>query len=203
MSRSLSITANFVFKLHIAALQAPHQNVRIYPVMDGFYAAAAGKNDILNFLRVVFAALAETFSAEAENRFRFLAQGGLAFGPSIHGNVVPQACSPVLGANVGYRDSILLGMPMVQAHLSESGAPPFGVFVHESARAFAPAGQEPLHEQWWRWDTFGDPGVQAIWAALQANLHAYFNWCAQRPLRIDYSLDRINAHGAMVDQYFA
>src|SRR5580700_7078082 len=39
-------------------------------------------------------------------------------------------------------NKILLGMPRVQAHLAERGTPPFGVFVHESARVFAPVGVE-------------------------------------------------------------
>jgi hypothetical protein len=203
MSRSLKITANFIFKLHIAALQAPRVNVRIYPVMDGFYAAAANKADMLNFLRGVLSALANEFNTQQENRFRFIARGGLAFGPAIHGTAVPPGASQVLAANADYRDSILLGIPMVQAHLAESGAPPYGVFVHESARTFAPAGQEPLHEIWWRWDEFGDDGVKAEWATLHANLNAYFDWCAARALRIDYLSTRISAHREMVAQYFA
>ena len=40
MSTSLRTAANFMFKLHIAAFQAPRERARIYPVMDGFYAAA-------------------------------------------------------------------------------------------------------------------------------------------------------------------
>ena len=203
MSTSLRTAANFMFKLHIAAFQAPRERARIYPVMNGFYAAAPSKADMLNFLRAVLGALGHEFNVTEENRFRFIVRGGLAFGPSIHGADVPAAASSIVAGPRQYRDSILLGMPMVQAHLSEAEAPPFGIFVHESARAFAPRGEEPLHDRWWRWDEFGNDGVQQTWATLHSNLKAYFDWCSERSLRIGYPLDRINAHRTMAAQYFA
>ena len=123
---------------------APRERVRVYPVMDGFYAAALGKTDMLRFLRIVFSALGEKFNATEENRFRFLVRGS-------------------------YRDSIPLGMPMVQAHASEAEALPFGLCAPESARAFAPAGEEPLHDRWWHWDEFGNDAVQRTWATLHPN----------------------------------
>ena len=39
MSRSLPTSASFVFKLHTAVLHAPHQPLRLYPVMDGVTSA--------------------------------------------------------------------------------------------------------------------------------------------------------------------
>ena len=69
--------------------------------------------------------------------------------------------------------------------------------------AFAPLGEEPLHDRWWRWDEFGNDGVQQTWATLHSNLKAYFDWCSERSLRIGYPLDRINAHRTMAAQYFA
>jgi len=100
MSTSLRTTANFMFKLHIAAFQAPRQHVRIYPVMDGFYAAAPGKADMLNFLRGVFSALGHEFNVTEENRFRFIVRGGLAFGPSIHAPTSLQRPQPLLPTRV-------------------------------------------------------------------------------------------------------
>lgn len=95
-------------------------------------------------------------------------------------------------------------MPMVQAYAAQAEAPPFGLCVHESARALAPAGDEPLHDRRWRWDEFGNEAVRRSWTALQANLKSYFDWSsAERSLRIGYPLDRINVHRTMVGQYFA
>jgi hypothetical protein len=109
MGRSLNISGNFVFKLHIAALQAPIGNVRLYPIMDGFYASSANQADMLEFLREVFVQTADEFVHEAEPLHRFVVRGALAFGPVIHGNQIPANASNVFQANVGHKDAILLG----------------------------------------------------------------------------------------------
>ncbi len=200
MSRSISATANFIFKLHIAALQAATPNIRLYPVMDGFYVACRERNAMLDFLRGVFKAVADEFNAETESHHRFCIRGGLAFGPVIHGRDCGP-CALELQSNPAHRDKILLGMPMVQAHLAERGAPPFGVFVHESARVFAPVGIEPLHWVWWKWGT-GSASAQATWATLKSQLSDHLDWCEKRSQTIEYLTERIQAHKNMVTQYF-
>jgi hypothetical protein len=200
MSRSISGTANFIFKLHTAAIQAPLGTLSLYPVMDGFYAASPNQQDMLEFLRSVFQAVAEEFNQEAEPLHRFIIRGGLAFGPAVHGRDVQQQASTVIADTTQYGHSILLGLPMVQAHLGEGSAPPFGIFVHESARSFAPAGQQPLHYTWWRWPNANN---QAIWAALTQNLPAHLDWCAKHALPLGYPSERIKAHKEMMEQYFA
>jgi hypothetical protein len=131
---------------------------------------------------------------------RFIIRGGLAFGPTIHGRDVQQQASNILANNTQYRDSILLGLPMVQSHLGERNAPPFGVFVHESARSFAPQGQQPIHHAWWRW---ANNSNQATWASLVKNLPLHLDWCAQHALPIGYPVERIEVHKKMMEQYFA
>jgi hypothetical protein len=183
MSRSLSATANFVFKLHAAALQAPHANMTLYPVMDGVYAASAIQADMFGFLRSVFQEVAQEFNNQPNNMFRFVTRGALAFGPVVHGKTLPQAASNTLAANPVYRDQILLGIPMVQAHLSEASAPPFGIAIHESARAFAAAGSEPLHTLWWK---SANNANQTVWDALGQHLPGYFQWYADRSVPLGY-----------------
>lgn len=197
MSRSIKITANFIFKLHIAALQAGSPDVRIYPVMDGFYAASLQQGHMLDFLRSVLSAAAAEFNATLEPHHRFLVRGGLAFGPVIHGSGVGP-CATELRHHETYRNAILLGTPMVQAHLSEQSAPPFGIFVHESARVFAPDGAEPLHWIWWKWGIAGQP----VWDALKVALPAHLLWCEGRAQSILYDASRIEAHKKMACQYF-
>lgn len=200
MSRSINATANFIFKLHSAALQAPHTNLQLYPVMDGFYAASPSQQEMLSFLRTVFQSVAEEFNQSTNPLHRFVIRSGLAFGPVIHGIDIGAKASTVLANNQPYRDAILLGLPMVQAYLSESGAPPFGVLVHESARAFAPASSEPLHAMWWKW---GNNSNQAIWTSLEQSLTKHLDWCSQRCMAIGYPAERVEAHKEMVRQYFA
>jgi hypothetical protein len=200
MSRSLNATANFIFKLHAAALQAPKTGMQLYPVMDGVYAASATQSAMLDFLRIVLAQVAEEFNQTTQPLHRFIVRGGLAFGPVIHGNSIPQLASPVLAENAAYRGSVLLGMPMVQAHLSEATAPPFGIAVHESARVFALPGQSPIHTVWWKW---ANTANQATWTALQTELPAHLKWCSERSMWLNYPADRITVHRQMVEQYFS
>ncbi len=198
MSRSINATANFIFKLHIAALRVATPVTRLYPVMDGFYVSCPERNAMLDFLRGVFQAVAEEFNAEAEPHHRFCIRGGLAFGPVIHGADCGH-CAAELQGNQIHRDKILLGMPMVQAHLAEQGAPPFGVFVHESARVFAPAGSDPLHWVWWKW---GTGNANPAWTSLKTKLAEHLEWCAKRSGTIEYLPERIDAHKKMATQYF-
>jgi hypothetical protein len=202
MSRSLNITANFVFKLHVAALQAPNAGVSLYPVMDGLYVSSPAQQAILDFLRSVFTDTAETFVGEQENLHRFVVRGALAFGPVIHGAAVPSNVSNVFNSPVRnqYKNAILLGMPMVQSHLAEKDAPPFGLFVHETARTFAPTATAPLHHVWWHWRTGNN---MQVWNELPAALTTYFEWCRKRPGSILYDKERIEVHADLARQYFA
>jgi len=204
MSRSLAISANFIFKLHTAALQAPNQNVTLYPIMDGFYASSSDKGNILDFLRSVFEQVAEEFNGEASEHHRFIIKGALAFGPVIHGTNVPAQASQTINNFLQYRDSLLLGLPMVQANTSEKLAPPFGIFIHESARSFAPPGQTPLHYVWWKWrNPVNRNNSHRIWNALSQALETHFTWCAERAGDLEYAPDRIEFHRTMAKQYFA
>ena len=199
MARSISTTANFIFKLHVAALESRAQ-LTLYPVMDGVYATTPNQAHMLGFLTSVFSSIADEFSNEQNQERKFIIRAGLAFGPTIHGSRLSQQASPTLHNNMNYRSSILLGLPMVQAHLGERSAPPFGVFVHESARSFAPQGQQPIHFAWWRWKSFA---ATATWDALTTSLPQHFDWCLARSLPLEYDEKRIEAHAEMYEQYTA
>jgi hypothetical protein len=202
MARSLKQTANFIFKLHSAALQAPTPGTQIYPVMDGLYVSSHSQACIQDFLRSVLAPIAAEFISEQTPNHRFIVRGAMAYGPVIHGTAVPQAASPAFQTQVGgaYKDAILLGLPMVQANQSEHLAPPFGVFVHESARAFAPPDNEPFHHVWWKWVNQANG---ATWDALLNKLLEHYAWCKQRPDLLLYNAERIAIHENLAKQYFA
>jgi hypothetical protein len=199
MGRSLHISGNFVFKLHVAALQAWIANVTLYPIMDGFYASSANQSDMLNFLRQVFEETADEFVQESEPLHRFVIRGALAFGPVIHGNQVTATASNIFKNKSGYKDSILLGLPMVQAHESENQAPPFGLFVHESARSFAPPNVQPMHHVWWKW--VNAPNTN-LWQQMQNALVAHYQWCRANSESLLYPPDRIEIHKELASQYF-
>jgi hypothetical protein len=207
MGRSLHISANFVFKLHIAALQSSTESVRIYPVMDGFYAVSPEQKPILEFLTAVFDRCAEEFLTTSAQRplHRFIVRAALAHGFVIRGEEVPDKASNnekggdnILATNPGYRNSLLLGLPVVQAHEYEREAPPFGIYVHESARSHAPATSVPLHFVWWHWGNKSNPN----WSKLLAALKKHYAWCRKVARSIEYKEDRINDHQKMAEEYF-
>ena len=195
MARSIKVTANFVFKLHAAAVSCQVSNVKLYPIMDGLYVASPSKQAITDFIKYVFKTLADNFVSE-NIEHRFLIKGALAYGPVIHGDNVPDVACPVLSQNANYRASILLGLPMVNAFKSENLAPPFGVYIHESARTFSSSGTEPFHHVWLRW--FQATSRQSYLDAVIA----YFDWCLARPNYIQYAQDRIVVHKAQATEFF-
>src|SRR5579864_2546121 len=72
MSRSIKTTANFIFKLHLAAIRANSKDVKLYPVMDGFYVAAKKQGDVLAFLRKVYRQAADEFISTTRPQHRFM-----------------------------------------------------------------------------------------------------------------------------------
>jgi hypothetical protein len=117
---------------------------------------------------------------------------------------LPDAASTILQNHRRYRDSILLGLPMIQAYLTERIAPPFSIYVHESARAFAPEAGRPIRATWWRW--FASPTDERwpdLAPQLRDALRVYFTWCAARTSEIGYDAESIKKHGLLADQYFA
>lgn len=200
MSILISAAANFISKLHTAAILATKVSLRLYPVMDGFYMACKDQDETLSFLRSVFTQTADEFNLTTKDQHRFMVRGGLAFGPIYHGSDINQNASQTLYENSPYRDSLLMGMPMIQAYLVESQAPPFGLFVHESARAFAPQEKTGIPHAWWKWV---DSNNEQSWSTLKAKLPLYMQWCEEHSMFIGYSKERISAHKEMVSQFFA
>ena len=93
-----------------------------------------------------------------------------------------------------------LGMPLVQAHAAERSAPPFGVYIHESARAFAPANAHPFTTVFWRWWLI-DEGAQQVASTTAKTIDAYFDWCQKHSAELEYPLERIKAHQQLAKEY--
>lgn len=195
MGRSIAVAANFVFKLHIAALESKSPGVMLYPVMDGVYASSPSEADMSSFLRAVIKSLAVLFSGERNQIYRFIVRGGIARGQIHHGRGLQREASHVLANNPGHRDQVLLGQPMIDAHQGESRAPPFGIYVHVSART---ALFGTSKEGWWRW-FIGDEAFDS--AAMHEQLRVYFDWCYERSEEIQYVPERILVHRGFSEHY--
>lgn len=199
MGRSLSITANFVFKLHAIVTKERVDGVVLYPVMDGVYIACQNGKILMPFLARVFTRLADEFVSTKRLDHRFVARGALAFGQVIHGADIPDDASSDLAQLPQYRAALLLGLPMVQSHLGERSAPPFGLFVDSSARANAPDNHGTIHHVWWPWFK---KNQSKLVADLGKALDEYFVWCEERAGAISYEESRIASHKLMAKQYF-
>ena len=142
-----------------------------------------------------------------ELKHRFLVRGALSFGPIIHGSSVPAAAFQQpngvalnIANNATYLSSILIGLPMVQSHETERKAPPFGIYIHESARAFSPPNVPPLHFRWWKW---GSRFNSVCWPRMGVEIDDYFTRCMDNRYSIEYEKEKIEVHREMARQYFA
>ena len=199
MSRSVETTANFIGKLYVAALKSERDSVRLYPVMDGLYAVSENQRSILYFLRQFFTMIAQEFNS-SENRYRFMIRGGISFGPVYHGDMITESASRDLARESGHRDSLLFGMPMIQAYSAEGDAPPYGISVHESARAFCPSGDNVIPHRWFMWRHSHN---NETWKALKHELNKYLDWCSCRSRQIGYPKEKIEFHKEIANEYFS
>ena len=88
---------------------------------------------------------------------------------------------------------------MIQAYRVESSAPPFGGFIHESARAFAASNEVPFSGRWWRWwKDEDDPLI----AEMRVALPQYFAWAESHAQEFDYPKTKIGEHRALAYEYF-
>lgn len=207
MARSVRVAGNFIGKLHVAMLEAPRDDLAaLIPTIDGAYIVSKTKDAVLSHMRVAIRSLARAFVA-ADNRYRqSIVRGGLAYGPIVLGSSLTDA-SECLGSpqNAAYRDSILLGIPVVQAYEVEEQAPPFGVRVHTSARTFSPDGTQPLNSTYWRWwkSTGATQQDSSLAAKLKVSVRKYFEFMREHEVELDYPSSAIDKHEKLAKEYFA
>lgn len=204
---SLPQATNFIMKLHIAGLRARAigdvGSISMFPMIDGMYVTSPVQRDVFAFIYRVFSDIAVNFINETNNLHRFLIRGSLAYGPVMKGSD-HDGGSPELKSNKNYRSTMLLGTPIAQAYLLESGAPPFGIITDQSTRVFSP-GVSPilggLFWRWWEWDEFGNKFTDVN--KLHKELKAYFKWCGIHAASRMYKLDRQEVHSALAEDYFS
>lgn len=206
MLRSLPIAANFIFKLHCAVIEAVEelncdpQLLRLYPVMDGVYISAARRDPLQKVLQQALCRLATTFLNEAKPYHRFLVRGAVAFGPLYHGRDLHNDVSYALSNHPQIRDSILMGLPMAQAYRDEGLAPPFGIAIHSSARAFAPGHDSPFPFIWLDWFRHSRPAIDP--SEMLVQLNDYFEWQSDHFNLTGYAPERIKHHRQLANEYY-
>jgi hypothetical protein len=205
MERSVPTAATFIFKLHCAVLEAYDElecraGLRLYPVMDGVYIASRRRGPLQTLLNQALRRVVAEFLAQEKHFHRFIARAAVAFGPVYHGHAIVPETSRVLSSYTATRDSILVGLPVVQAFLAERDAPPFGIAAHSSARAFAPEGDDPFRFIWLNWFRASIPPVDTD--ALIQELDRYFEWQEEHCNMTGYEIPRIEHHRKLAHEYF-
>jgi len=172
--------------------------VDAYPMMDGVYLVADAGDVMKTLIVQLFSMMAELFVAQREEEM-FLVRAGLSCGPVIAGKKIVEAVSRELNGHRQYADSLLMGMPMINAFQGENKAPPFGVYLDDSVRSdFDPSAKSPLFSGiWFNWCS--DKKLRAV---LKAGLERYFSFCRARNIVVEYPKERLEAHFEMAKQYF-
>jgi class 3 adenylate cyclase len=201
MRLSLPRAARSIMKIHGAALLAKQHNkkLEINPVMDGVYGYAAERATLEKTLAEILAALANVFVQERVASSRFMVRAGVAYGPLVPGDAL-SAGADILKKNKKYLGGTAIGMAISHAYEAEGHASPFGVYIHESARAFAPRrkGCFPYRSNLWRWFDAEDP---LTWATRRT-LAAHFDWLEKNPSASLYEPESLRRHKALATEYF-
>ena len=193
MSSSVKTSSFFICRLHAAILEAvKKKDIRLYPVMDGAYITTPSDKNMAEFIKKLFIDLSDTLISEENDYHRFLVKGALAYGPVTHGREIPDTCCKNFGDNREYVDSILLGMPMIQASKGAKKAPPFGIFCDESARIAS----HRFEHRWHKWC------VKSRIPKVARAVQSYFDYSLEHYYELNYPREKIYEHAEMAKQYF-
>lgn len=208
MSSSLEKAMNFVLKFHnciVEAVGAVNQSsvvVYNYPIMDGVYLASSNSTELGNVVADIYNRTAAIFLQEPCLARCFVIRGALAKGKILHGDTLQKRrptlkfnCAALSGSAV--MQQLMVGMPMIQAYVSERNAPPFGVYIHESAREYGKL--QGCYYEWWRHVISG--GMVDL-VHLKQKLDDYFAFCATKKYQLEMEETKIRRYRELVQEYF-
>jgi hypothetical protein len=210
LARSTDIASIHIGKFHSAILRAKSDTRfkgNLYPMVDGCYITSENGKPVLNLLKAVFRSLALTFIFETEPKYRFMVRGSLAYGKVIAGENI-RNCSLQFAEEPAFVESILFGHPLAVAFHDESSAPPFGLWVEQSARQThdVNAIQLPItYWPWWKYETeidSTDKYCDQIEVLLAKALSDHFKSCEKLSLALPYPKEAIARHREAARQYF-
>jgi hypothetical protein len=204
MRRSLKVASSFVMKIHIACLDVlatDRADVTLLPVIDGVYIVSRNQKPLLYFLKRVLAKLALSFVFEEQPLYQFLVRGAIAFGPLAIGDaMIPGAYT--LANNPEYTKRITLGIPLSQAYDDEHRAPPFGIYLNESTRAFSAPHDDVFQGVYWKWWSFNNEAADnELVTYLRDSVRAYYKWAERHPATLLYESSRMKEHLALFEEY--
>lgn len=200
--------ANFIMKFQSIVDQTYKQSVvpttcelHVYPTMDGVYITSTTQAELIKLLNNIYFQVAQLFLWEAKkpqhpHKHQFIIRGAIAYGPVIHGIKIGEKCCSSLTDDV--KKKIVLGPPISQAYVSERLAPPFGIYIHESARAFAPKHtSKVLLGPYFYW-SFHNIRHDMIYYTI-----GYFKYCKKYYNYLQLNPEKIEHYIELTKEYFS
>ena len=197
MSESFEKAVNFILRLHECVINAvkSQPNVNSYPLMDGVFITCPNKETICKIIDEVFTEIADHFISVNKNIYRFIIKGSLSYGFIAHGNSISNTvCSGIIADNDEYKKSIMFGMPMIQAFTAEHTAPPFGIYIHESARQ-----PKRIQGRYYHWKIKQDKTFTKD--LLKQKIISYFNWCTHYSPSLEMDTTKISMYKKLSEEF--
>lgn len=195
MSESLQKATNHLFRFHSCILAALGKNksVKYYPLMDGIFLTCKDNKTLFNVINKIFKHVSDIFVSEEVLSKCFIIRGSISYGKVYHGINISEDICKKLSTNNDYKKTLMVGMPITQAYISERYAPPFGLYIHESARIY-----KGLQGRYYKW--FGDyEGA----VELKNKICNYFEFCGKFRKYLELEQDKINEYKQLVDEQFS
>lgn len=214
MNTSVHKTANFLVRLHMAvgdALTKTGFAGKTLAINDGIFFISPKKDEIMLVIREAMTLLALFFVAVSRPQDRFFVRGGIAYGPVYFGSDLIKGISNIkIKEHVQTLDHVAFGPPIIDAYRGENKAPPFGIAISESARAFAPEGIAPFRMTHWLWwqnqKEIPKPAKGASLSDLKkcllVELLGQFKWMRDTLMFNEITLEKVSDLEAKSKQYF-
>ena len=214
MGTSVQKTANFLARLHIAVERARSEfdfNGRLLPINDGVFIVTTKKRDLMSLLGGAMILLSANFIAVPRPHDRFLMRGAIAYGPVYFGEMLNPGLQPAkFRESASFMNTLMFGPPLIQAYRAESSAPPYGIAIHESARAFHPPDEAPFRMTHWMWWAPNEPvdypkkapPLTALKDCLAKDLESHFRWLLDSLLYHGLDESKVGQWRINCQQYF-
>ena len=163
--------------------------------MDGVYITSRLVTEMRNLLTYIYRAHT-IYLCDTENfKHWFMIRGAISYGSVIHGKDVPYNASTEFATRIGYKEQLLIGMPMIEAYIHERDAAPMGLYSHDSCNEYIPAQ--------WKW--YANLDVKMDFDTIykfKNRAVAYYNWIDENISDEEYARDRRKFHMGLLKQYF-
>jgi len=170
-----------------------NDNIKIYPIMDGAYITTSDKSKLESFLNEIYNNVANNFINEKKFYNKFIIKSCVAFGLIGDGSEISDNEFPS-------KNSLVFGLPIIQAFEDENKAPPFGIFIHQSARALSCPENETYSPFTTRWHIWFKPN-DTIQQTLKVSLQAYYSTAEKLTHALPYPAEELKKHSDMAMQY--